>query len=148
MLQPNMPSIDDAEGLHIPRGLPPVIDAHVHIFPETFFNAVRKWFDENGWHIRYQMSSSQTIEFLLTHGVQHIIALQYAHKPLIARALNDYMSEKCDEFAGRITGMATVFPGEEGGEDVSLEMVDPDKRQTAGVGDCLSRLQANQQRTD
>lgn len=124
MLQPNMPSLNDAEGTNVPSGLPQVIDAHVHIFPDKFFNAVRQWFDKNGWHIRYQLSSSQTIEFLLAHGVEHIIALQYAHKPAIARALNDYMSEKCNEFTGHVTGMATVFPGEEGGEDILQEAFD------------------------
>ena len=38
-------------------------------------------FDENAWHIRYQMTSSEILDFLLSHGVGHIIALQYAHKP-------------------------------------------------------------------
>jgi uncharacterized protein len=118
MLRPNMPSVNDLEGAFLPSGFGPVIDAHVHIFPDTFFAAVRKWFDENGWHIRYQLSTSQTIEFLLSHGIDHIIALQYAHKPGIARALNSYMSERCLEFAGRVTGMATVFPGEEKAEEI------------------------------
>ena len=83
-----MPSINDQEDAKVPSGLPAVIDAHVHIFPQNFFSAVWKWFDQNGWHIRYQLTSSQVLEFLRSHGVQHIIAFQYAHKPGIANDLN------------------------------------------------------------
>ncbi len=90
-----MPSINDTEDSTIPSGLPRVIDAHVHIFPGNIFSAVWKWFDQNGWHIRYQMTSSQVIAFLISHGVEHIIAFQYAHKPGIAGELNKYMAEKC-----------------------------------------------------
>lgn len=119
-----MPFFNDQEGLKIPDGLPPVIDAHVHIFPHNIFSSIQKWFDENAWHIRYQMSSSRVFEFLLSHGIKHIIALQYAHKPGIARQLNHYMSEKCREFGGRVTGMATVFPGENDAESILQEAFD------------------------
>ncbi len=33
MLRPNLPAIDDKEGITVPTGLPRVVDAHVHIFP-------------------------------------------------------------------------------------------------------------------
>ncbi len=124
MLRPNMLSFDDQEGSMVPDGLPPVIDAHVHIFPRSILSAIRKWFDENAWHIRYQMTSSEIFEFLLSHGINHIIALQYAHKPGIARYLNKYMSEKCREYGNRVTGMATVFPGEENAETILQEAFD------------------------
>ncbi len=128
MLRPKMPSFTDREGDQIPDQMPPVIDAHVHIFPGTIFSAVREWFDQNAWHIRYQMRSSQIFDFLLAHGVRHIIALQYAHKPGIAAQLNHYMTEKCQAFEGHVTGMATVYPGEDGAEDILQEAFD------AGLG--------------
>jgi hypothetical protein len=124
MLKPNMPSIDDQEDGMVPPGLPAVIDAHVHIFPRSIFSAIWKWFDENGWHIRYQMTSSEVLGFLLSHGVKHIVAFQYAHKPGIANMLNTYMAEKCREFNGRVTGLATVFPGEENAEQLLQEAFD------------------------
>ena len=123
-----MPFFDDQEGNDIPDGLPPVIDAHVHIFPQNIFSSIRKWFDDNAWHIRYQMTSSRLLAFLLSHGVKHIIALQYAHKPGIARQLNTYMSEKCREFDGCVTGMATVYPGENDAGTILQEAFD------AGLG--------------
>ena len=113
-----MPSIDDQEDSKVPAGLPPLIDAHVHIFPHNIFSAIWKWFDENAWHIRYQMTSSRIFEFLLSCGIKHIIALQYAHKPGIAKQLNKYMSKKCREYGHRVTGMATVFPGENNAESI------------------------------
>ena len=124
MLRPKMPSVNDKEGSKVPASLPPIIDAHVHIFPSNIFSAIRKWFDENAWHIRYQMTSSQIFEFLFSRGIKHIIALQYAHKPAIAKQLNKYMSEKCKEYDQRITGMATVFPGEDNAVEILQEAFD------------------------
>lgn len=128
MLRPKMPSHNDKEDDNVPGEMPPAVDAHVHVFPGTIFSAVHKWFDEHAWRIRYRMRTSQVFEFLLTRGIRHIIALQYAHKPGIAVQLNRYMVEKCKAFDGRVTGMATVFPGEEGAEDILLEAFD------AGLG--------------
>jgi uncharacterized protein len=113
MLQPNLPVINDPEGSAVPAGLPDVTDAHVHIFPHGIFSAVRDWFDEYAWEIRYKLRTSQIFEFLLSRGIKHIAALQYAHKPGIAEKLNLYMAAKCREYPGRITGMATIFPGED-----------------------------------
>jgi predicted TIM-barrel fold metal-dependent hydrolase len=124
MLHPNMPSIHDREDAQVPVGLPAVIDAHVHIFPRNIFSAVWQWFDRNGWRVRYRLPSSEAIDFLLSHGVCHIVALQYAHKPGIATALNNYMVDKCNEYEGRITGMATVYPGEEDARMIVREAFD------------------------
>jgi uncharacterized protein len=124
MLKPNMPSLHDPEDAGFPSGLPAVIDAHVHIFPRSIFSAIWKWFDDHGWHIRYQMSSTQIFEFLLSHGVRHIIAFQYAHKAGIAKGLNDYMAEKCSMYRGRVTGLASVYPGEKNAEIILQEAFD------------------------
>ena len=121
MLKPNLPGIDDEEGERVPQGLPSVIDAHVHIFPDNIFSAIWAWFDENAWPIRYRLSSSDVIAYLLSHGMSHVVALQYAHKPGIARMLNQHMVETCREFPGRVTGMAAVFPGEENAGEILRE---------------------------
>ncbi len=113
MLQPDMPSINDREGTKVPVGLPPVIDTHVHIFPRNIAAAIHKWFDTNAWPIRYRLTTSRIFDFLLSRGIRHIIALQYAHKPGIAGMLNQYMAEKCQEYQPWVSGMATVFPGED-----------------------------------
>jgi hypothetical protein len=118
MLHANMPYPDDPEGPCVPDGLPPIIDAHVHVFPEALFAAVHKWFDAHAWRIRYRLSTREIFDFLLTHGIRHIIALQYAHKPGIARELNGYLAENLKTYRGRVTGLATVFPGEAEAESI------------------------------
>jgi uncharacterized protein len=121
MLKPNLPGIDDEEGERVPQGLPPVIDAHVHIFPENIFSAIWAWFDENAWPIRYRLSSADLLTYLLSRGESHVIALQYAHKPGISRMLNQHMVESCRDFPGKVSGMAAVFPGEENAEGILKE---------------------------
>jgi uncharacterized protein len=124
MLRPHLPSIEDEEGEKIPEGLPEVVDAHVHVFPGNVFSAIRAWFDENAWPIRYRLTSSQVLEHLLHRGVSHVIALQYAHKPGISRMLNQYMIKKCREFPGHVTGLAAVFPGETHAQEILKEAFD------------------------
>jgi len=121
MLRPKLPAIHDQEGESVPESLPPVVDAHVHVFPGNIFSAIWAWFDENAWPIRYRMNSSKALQYLLARGVRHVIALQYAHKPGISSMLNRYMTKKCKEFSESITGMAAVFPGEQNAEKILKE---------------------------
>jgi uncharacterized protein len=120
MLNNSLPAISDPENDYLPQNLPPVIDAHIHLFPDELFAAVWKWFDAHGWPIRYRLGSEEILSYLFDRGVSHIIGLQYAHKPGIARSLNQYMASLCDRH-DRLTGMATVYPGEPGAEDILTE---------------------------
>ncbi|MBW1899579.1 MAG: amidohydrolase family protein [Deltaproteobacteria bacterium] len=121
ILRTPLPALNDAEGTEVPEFFHPVVDAHVHVFPEDLFRAIWKWFDEFGWPVRYQMSSEKILEFLLSRGVNHVVAFQYAHKPGISRDLNNYIAGLCKTFSGKVTGMATVFPGEKGAADILAE---------------------------
>lgn len=97
------------------------MDAHVHVFPDPIFKAVWEWFGTYGWPIRYQMTSENLVQYLLSRGISHVVALQYAHKSGIARGLNQYMAGLCDHFPGRVTGMATILPGEPDTEAILKE---------------------------
>lgn len=112
--------LNDEEGDRIPEGLPPVIDAHVHLFPDELFNAVWLWFGQFGWPVRYQLKTETLAGFLAARGVRHIVALHYAHKPGAARQLNEFMAGLCHRHPG-ITGMATVYPGERNAADILEE---------------------------
>jgi len=112
-----LPGLDDPEGDCVPDHLPPVVDAHVHIFPDFLFDAVWGWFDQFGWPVRYRLYTEDLIAFLLQRGIHHIVALQYAHKPGIATELNRYMSQLVCQTSS-VTGLATVFPGESGARDI------------------------------
>ncbi|MCE5275193.1 MAG: amidohydrolase family protein [Syntrophaceae bacterium] len=119
-----LPEIQDVEGARVPDALPLIIDAHVHVFPDAIFKMIWQWFDRFAWSIRYRLSSAEVLRYLLSRGVGHVVALQYAHKPGIARELNRYMATLCQEFPGKVTGMATVFPGEEDGGAILREAFD------------------------
>lgn len=108
-----MPALGDEEGLRLDPALPPVVDAHVHLFPDRVFEALWRWFDTNAWPVRYQLPTPKIIDFLFSRGVSQLVALHYAHKPGMARALNDYIAALCAN-EPRIIGLATVFPGETG----------------------------------
>ncbi|MFC1505159.1 amidohydrolase family protein [Thermodesulfobacteriota bacterium] len=106
-----LPALDDIEGSKVPDGLPPVVDAHVHFFPDGLFALVWDWFQQFGWPVRYRMGSDQLAAFLLARGISRIVGLHYSHKPGIARELNRFMAELCQR-NDRICGLATVYPGE------------------------------------
>ncbi len=115
-----LPCLDDPEGSKVPDGLPPVIDGHVHVFPDRLMAAVRNWFDQHGWPVRYRLGSEALIAFLLQRGIEHLVLLHYAHRPGISRELNRYVAGLCRENP-RVTGLATVFPGEPGAADILAE---------------------------
>ena len=123
LLQTPLPALDDSEDDHVPKTLPAVIDAHVHLFPDNLFASVWQWFEKFGWPIRYRLESPQAIEFLLSRGVSRIVGLHYAHRPGVARELNAYMAKLCRSFP-QLTGMATVFPGEEKARQTLAEAFD------------------------
>lgn len=104
-------ALDDPAGAAVPAGLPPVVDAHVHVFPDALMAAVRRWFDRHGWPVRYRFTSAELTAFLLARGVDHLVLLHYAHRPGMAEELNRYLAELCADNP-RLTGLATVFPGE------------------------------------
>ena len=105
------PALNDEEGPRLPDSLPPVVDAHVHLFPDKVFEAIWRWFDKYGWPVRYKLMAREVVRFQLSRGVSRIIALHYAHKPGIARGMNAFMASICAD-EPRVTGLATVFPGE------------------------------------
>jgi predicted TIM-barrel fold metal-dependent hydrolase len=106
-----LPALSDVDGAHVDRELPYVVDAHVHLFPDRVFEAIYAWFDTHGWPVRHKLLSGEIVDFLLGRGVGQIVALHYAHRPGIARSLNAFMAELV-RTRPRVTGVATVFPGE------------------------------------
>ena len=123
LLQTPLPALDDREDDQVLNTLPAVIDAHVHLFPDNLFASVWQWFEKFGWPIRYRLKSPQAIEFLLLRGVSRIVGLHYAHRPGVARELNAYMAKLCQRFP-QLTGMATVYPGEENARQILAEAFD------------------------
>ena len=118
-----LPALCDNEEEKIPQKFSKVCDGHVHLFPDLYFEAIWLWFDRFGWPVRYKLFSENLLEFLFSHGVEHIIGLSYAHKPGLASDLNNYMAALQKKHKN-LTGLATLFPGEEGVEDIFKEASD------------------------
>jgi len=115
-----MPGIDDEEGARVPDGLPPIVDTHVHAFPDKVFESLWRWFEDHAWPIRYRLYAEGVIDFLLARGVSHVVLLHYAHRAGMARDLNRFVAGLASGRSG-VTGVATVMPGEEGAYDVLAE---------------------------
>jgi predicted TIM-barrel fold metal-dependent hydrolase len=111
LLAVKLDALDDVEGECLPAGLPPVIDGHVHLFPPPLLEALWRWFDRWGWPIRYRLQADAVVRFVLDRGVEHLVALVYAHKPGVAEGLNRFMAEICARHP-QVTGLGTVMPDE------------------------------------
>ena len=104
----------------LPRDLPPVVDAHVHLFPDRVFEAIWRWFDEYGWPIRYKLHTPEQIAAsCFSRGVSRVVALHYAHKPGMARSLNHFIAALPGRTRASL-GLATVLP-RRGGRGEILE---------------------------
>jgi predicted TIM-barrel fold metal-dependent hydrolase len=96
------------------------IDAHVHLFPDRLAQAVRRWFDEHAWSIEHRIGVDECVAKLRAGGIDRMVALPYAHKPGMARALNDFTAQIAARHHSVIP-CCTVFPGEEGAEEILEE---------------------------
>ncbi len=123
LLAAPQPGFNDPDGERIPDHFPPVIDTHIHLFPEDLFKSIWKWFDRHAWPIRYRMSSEAVIEFLLERGATRLVGLTYAHRPGIARQLNQFQAGLARRYPALIA-LGTVFPGEAGAEEIIEEAFD------------------------
>jgi uncharacterized protein len=94
-----------------------IVDAHVHLFPRRLAEAVRRWFDEHAWDIRYRLSVAESVRTLREGGIDRAVALPYAHKPGMAAALNQFTLQISREHP-EVVPCCTVFPGEDGGEGI------------------------------
>ncbi|MDQ1703718.1 MAG: uncharacterized protein QOF18_84, partial [Frankiaceae bacterium] len=92
------PSLNDEEVPAFWRGLglPGIIDTHVHFMPERVMAKVWTYFDSAGpltgreWPIHYRWPEADRLAQLRMMGVRAFPALVYAHKPDMARWLNEW----------------------------------------------------------
>ena len=115
-----LPALNDPEGDAVARDLPPVVDAHVHVFPDRVLESLYRWFDANAWPIRYKLLAEQICAHLFAKGLSRVVVLHYAHKAGMARGLNRFVAALAATDP-RIIGLATVFPGEEGAREILEE---------------------------
>jgi predicted TIM-barrel fold metal-dependent hydrolase len=74
------------------RSLPePIVDVHVHLFPDRLFEAIWRQFVANyGWSVLHRLYWRESVAYLRERGVGPIVYSNYAHRPGIAKGLNDW----------------------------------------------------------
>jgi predicted TIM-barrel fold metal-dependent hydrolase len=106
------------------HGLPALIDVHVHFMPQRLLAAVQAYFDRAGpligrpWPIAYRQGEDARVAILRGFGVRAFTAMLYAHKPGMARSLNDWAAG----FAARVPECihtATLFAEPSAAADVA-----------------------------
>ena len=104
-------------------GLPGLADIHVHFLPESVLRKVWGVFDQAAehygmaWPVQYRTSEAERLARLRSLGARAVPSLAYAHKPGMARWLNEW----CTDFAARVPDAvhsATFFPEPSGTDDV------------------------------
>lgn len=69
----------------------PIVDFHVHLFPDGFFDAIWRYFKAHlNRPIQYPLYYRECIACLRERGVGPIVYSNYAHKRGVARVLNDW----------------------------------------------------------
>ena len=53
----------------------PVIDAHMHVFPDKLYRAVRNWFETNGWRFEEDGTATDFIARQLDWGTAGIFCM-------------------------------------------------------------------------
>jgi predicted TIM-barrel fold metal-dependent hydrolase len=75
-----------------------VIDVHTHLHPERLAHAIRRWFNEHSdWNVQHPYDKDAVVESLEKHGVERFVFCSYAHKPGIARGINDWLAKASRE---------------------------------------------------
>jgi len=107
-----------------------VVDSHVHLLPGRLGEKVRAFFDAgigNTTPLAYPNNHDFVVNSLHREGVDTLWTLPYAHKPGVARGLNEAAAETVKQFELSplsIVGGLTVHPGDEDAVSIVRDAVD------------------------
>lgn len=99
---------------------PPAVDVHVHLMPDRLMAAIRKALAQQAdWTFPHPTDCQAVEANLRAAGVERYVALPYAHRPGIARDLNDWVLARAEE-----SSMAVPFATVHGADDVGRVVED------------------------
>ena len=90
----------------------PVIDAHVHVFPDRLFKAVRGWLGNHVWPIHESPTAREVVPALLKRGVAGVVLLTYAHGPGMAAELNRFLAKLVAQYPN-VRGLGALHPDDD-----------------------------------
>ncbi|HUJ75301.1 MAG TPA: amidohydrolase family protein [bacterium] len=111
--QPAAASTDDGSAAHLPRlraiGLPGLVDAHTHWFPDNVTRKIWDYFDRHYWPICYREPVPGRLEWMRRNGVERFTVLTYAHRPGMAAWLNECTARLAQDVPQAVP-CGTFFP--------------------------------------
>jgi uncharacterized protein len=123
-MRPGPIADSEAVGFLSQLGLPGVIDIHVHFLPPSVMAKVWAYFDRApeemnvSWPINYRSDDAKRVAVLRGLGVRRFSTLAYAHRPGMARWLNDWTLAFARTVPEAIPS-ATFFPEQGCADDVA-----------------------------
>jgi uncharacterized protein len=109
----------------VARRLPqPLVDFHVHLFPDRLFDAIRRQFvADYGWNVLHPLYWRESLAYLRERGVGTVAYSNYAHRPGIARGLNDWNLDVLAE-TPNLYCFAAFHPEDEDGLAMAAALLD------------------------
>ena len=95
----------------------PVIDAHMHVFPDRLYQALRQWFRTNAWPFHQNGTAETFIQYQFDQGAHGLVIMPYAHRPGIADDLNRFVSDLAGKFSN-VKALAAIHPMDENKHDI------------------------------
>jgi predicted TIM-barrel fold metal-dependent hydrolase len=110
---------------HGAKRLPqPIVDFHVHLFPDRLFDAIRRQFVmDYGWSVLHPLYWRESVAYLRERGVGPIVYSNYAHRKDIARGLNDWNLKILAELPD-LYCFAAFHPDDEDGLAMAADLLD------------------------
>lgn len=102
----------------------PIVDFHVHLFPDRLFDAIwRQFVTDYGWAILHQLYWRESVAYLRVHNVGPIVYSNYAHRKDIAEGLNDWNLKILEEMPD-IYCFAAFHPDDKDGLAMAAGLLD------------------------
>ncbi len=95
----------------------PVIDAHVHAFPQNLSQAVREWFEAHAWSFHDRGGVEELLRMQFENGAAGLVLMGYAHRPGVAGLINRTTGRLLRTFP-HTSGLAAVHPEDDNPADV------------------------------
>jgi predicted TIM-barrel fold metal-dependent hydrolase len=90
-----------------------IADFHVHLFPDRMFEAIWKAFVKDyGWKVIHELYWPDCLTYLRKKGVGPIVYSNYAHKPGVAGALNEFNLQVLEN-SSEVYCFAAMHPADE-----------------------------------
>lgn len=101
----------------------PLVDFHVHLFPDRLFDAIRRHFvAEYGWSILHPLYWRESVSYLRERGVGPVVYSNYAHRKDIALGLNNWNCHILAELPD-LYCFAAFHPDDKGGLAMAVDLL-------------------------